>query len=240
VFKRLLPFLLLMAPQAQAAISVVQCNSGHTAANNQSVTLNGVAAGNALWLAATCNAAGNSDFIFTGATFTRLVTQSQSNFQLQQWEALNQSSGNYTINGSLTGCSQFSMALCEVSGLSNSGQPDGTNNSGSVQTNPPINSGSLTNTAANVIFLTAVAAYVPAGSNNWTVPTGYTIPTNGNVVDGYLAVAYNIVSSTGAQNPQWTTGTGPQFLYADIVSLKAASGGTTKLCTIPLLATGPC
>jgi len=205
----------------RAALSVIQSiSTDNTSGGSCSLSLSGVGSGNSILAVGCSTGAGGTDFSFSGATFSRLVTQSQGNFQLQQWLTGPLSGASYSITGSESGASTMSLALLEIAGLGAT-QPDVTNNSGAVINNLPVNSGSVTNTVANEIFITAVGAYIPAGTGNFIAPSGYTMQEN--VHDGYLAVAYKIVSSIGSTNPQWTAATGPQYIYADIVGLSASS-----------------
>ena len=211
------------------AASIVQSiSTDNTSGNNCTLSLSGVATGNALLVVISSVGSGGSDATFTGATFVRQVTQSQGNFQLQQWLVLGVSGGGYTIVGTVSGSSVTSMALMEVAGLKATGQPDQTNvnnTGGGVPQYGPQQPGSVTPGAASELAITACALYVPAGTGNLSVDSGYTIQEN--VRDGYLAVAYKSISA--ASNPSWSVG-GGQYVYADIavyVNGSAPAGPTS-------------
>ena len=205
------------------AITRVQHAGSQQSANSAAGVLTSTAAGTCIFVAAACDGAGNTDFTISDGvnTYVRLDTQSQSNAQLQTWVAYNIAGGTVTITATLSGASLVAIAVAEYSGVVLSSGVDQQTNSGSIQTNPPIQPGSITTTAADDVIITVEYAYLPGGGS--TIDGSYSIFEQSNQ-NGYMAVADWIPGSTQTTNPTWSNGSGQQYLYSSIVALKAAAG----------------
>jgi hypothetical protein len=119
--------------------------------------------------------------------------------------------GNYVLRG-----------ILEVSGLENSGVVDqNPSPAGGTGTSPSITSGTTTQ-ADELVF--AVVQNVGSSDVTFTQPGSYTsVANNGNwTTDASGAIAYRIISATGAQTATWTS-SGSINWAAGMVTYKASA-----------------
>lgn len=219
------------------AITRVQHAGSQQAANNAAAVLTSTTASNCIFVAASCDGSGGTNFTISDGvnTYVRLDTQSQSNAQLQTWVAYNIAGGTVTITATLVGAALTAIAAAEYSGVVTSNGVDVHNNSGSIQTNPPVQPGSITTTNAGAVIITAEYAYLPGGGS--TINGSYSIFEQANQ-NGYMAVADWIPGSTQTTNPTWSNSNGQQYLYSSIIALKAAAVTSTNTNQLMLMGAG--
>ena len=225
--KRLiLAVLLLLLPSHVFAITVVQATANHGTTTSYSLAFgSNNTGGNNIYVACSATGAGGTHFTISDSrnTYTLIDSQSQSNAQLETYKALNIGAGANTVTCALSGAAIISVAIMEVAATNTTTPIDaGPSNSGAITGAgaSTVQPGSITNTSANEIFLTALSNFLPPSGDG--IDSSYTIPTGCDTL--YLAIAYKIVSSTGATNPTWTGGT---YMYSQIVGWKAAAGAAT-------------
>lgn len=206
------------------AISIVQTSGLQSGAATLNITLNNVAAGNTLVVYAWCVSTVDTTMSVSDNKSDSFHTTNKQNGGATLYGcclsyALNVAGGNTQISIAETNGDTVYACAVEVSGLVNSGQPDGSS-SASGSSGSPAPGGVTTTNAQDY----AAAVFVEKTSGTPNTPVGYnnealrTTSPVGQAID-------QILNATGTYNPTWTWASGGNSTWAAIqIILKGPAG----------------
>lgn len=134
------------------------------------------------------------------------------------------STGTFTITCNSTGSTYLTIFASRFSGIAAVSLTDGAASAAS-NSDDPQTCGSNTTGNANDVNITGFVSNSGNANVAFTVPAGYTIPTNGSVTDGASfaagGAAYKLLTATGAQAPTWGTTAHPDWQACVQVAFKS-------------------
>lgn len=219
------------------AISAVQAVSFTSDASSANVSITPTA-GNAIIVGASMytGASAGSGFTVTrtGDTYTTDTSGGFPSGGNRNFTGIasapNVAGGAASLSATCTNAAAVDGWAVEVSGLPTSSIRDATSPAVATGTGTTTTANSLTNVTAGAIFFNQIANDTAANPATETEPGGYTVTVGGTTMkrtngsaDQVCALAFKIVSATGAETPAWTTSTGGWT--SGIAVYKAAAAG---------------
>lgn len=163
------------------------------------------------------------------AGWTLIQENSAGSAQASGWMGYRVADGTES-SLTFTVANQFNQAVVvqEWSGLENTLDSSGEDNSG-VSTNPTTAlAPSLTTVAADTLVVSCLDMFIESNWDPATVATGYTDDLREVLTGGAgVEAAYKILSAAGAETANWSTTDTGHKVYANIAAFEISAGGTT-------------